>query len=51
MNSDICLFCKNSMTADAVDGTEVLVCFECAGYEGRLMMVDEDESCANVKGE
>ena len=42
-----CLFCGNSMSADAMDGTQVLVCFDCAGYEGREMIVDEEEVCEN----
>lgn len=45
-----CLFCVNSMSADAMDGSEVLVCFDCEGYEGKEMMVDDDGCCANYKG-
>ena len=42
-----CLFCCHSMSADAVDGTEVLVCFECNGFEGKEVIVGEDECCDN----
>lgn len=49
--SKCCLFCVNSMSADGMDGMPVLVCFECEGKEGREMQVDEDETCANFKGE
>ena len=42
-----CLFCVNSMSADAPDGTQVLVCFDCKGYEGTEMRVDE--VCENYK--
>lgn len=51
VNKDVCLFCVNSFSADAMDGSQVLVCFDCAGYEGREMQVDEDETCVNFKGE
>ena len=44
-----CLYCQNSMSSDAMDGSEVLVCFDCEGYEGREMMVDEDGCCKNYK--
>lgn len=43
----MCLFCGNSLTATAADGTDVLVCFDCAGHEGKEMIVDEDEWCSN----
>lgn len=42
-----CLFCVNSMSADAPDGTEVLVCFNCKGHEGKEMYVDA--ACDNYK--
>lgn len=45
-----CLFCVNSLSGDAPDGTEVLVCFDCAGHKNTMMIVDEDESCENFKG-
>lgn len=44
-----CMFCDNSMTAVAFDGSEVLVCFDCVGYEGREMIVNDDDGCANYK--
>lgn len=47
----ICLFCVNSLSGDAPDGTEVLVCFECAGHKGKMMIVWEDETCENFKGQ
>lgn len=40
-----CLFCKHSMSGDAPDGSQVLVCFCCAGYEGKE--VQADEVCEN----
>lgn len=46
----ICLFCVNSWSADAPDGSEVLVCFECAGHEGKETYVGEGESCGNFEG-
>lgn len=46
-NNKICLFCSCSMSSDAPDGSQVLVCFECAGHEGEEMIVGEDECCAN----
>lgn len=51
MKEEICLFCVNSLSADAMDGSQVLVCFDRAGHEGREMQVDEDETCVNFKGE
>lgn len=51
MAEKCCLFCVNSLSADAMDGSQVLVCFECAGFEGQDMQVDEDECCDNFKGE
>lgn len=47
MGDKCCLFCHRSMSGDAPDGTEVLVCFECEGYEGKEMIVGEDEYCGN----
>lgn len=47
MDTKCCLFCNHSMSGDAPDGTEVLVCFECEDYEGKEMIVGEDECCAN----
>lgn len=46
-----CWFCQNSVPATAMDQTEVLVCYNCAGYEGREMQVDEDETCDNFKSD
>lgn len=43
----MCLYCNNSMSADAPDGSQVLVCFDCDGHEGKEMIVGEDEWCAN----
>ena len=42
-----CLLCSNSLSGDAPDGSQVLVCFECEGYEGKEMIVYEDECCNN----
>lgn len=42
-----CLFCNHSMSADAPDGSQVLVCFECKGFEGKEIIVGEDECCEN----
>jgi len=50
MKYKYCLFCVNSMSADAPDGTQVLVCFDCEGFEGKEMIVGEDECCNNYKG-
>ena len=43
MNDKYCLFCGHSMSADAPDGSQVLVCFERDGYEGKEIVVGEDE--------
>lgn len=37
------------MSGDAPDGSQVLVCFDCEGYEGREVYVDEDECCENFE--
>ena len=50
MEYKMCLFCVNSMSADAIDGSQVLICLDCKGFEGREMIVDEDECCDNYKG-
>lgn len=47
MKDKCCLFCHRSMPSDAVDGSEVLICFECEGHEGKEMIVEEDECCGN----
>ena len=46
-NNKYCLFCSHSMSADAMDGSQVLVCFNCKGYEGKEMQVGDDECCDN----
>ena len=46
----LCLFCGSSMSADAIDGSQVLVCFDCEGYEGKEMQVADDDCCANYNG-
>ena len=51
MDERWCLFCKNSLSGDGMDGLPILVCFDCKGHEGREMIVDEDECCGNFKGE
>ena len=38
------------MYTDAMDGSQVLVCFDCDGYEGKEMQVDEDFCCENYNG-
>lgn len=36
------------MSADSIfDGSQILVCFECAGKEGKETIVDEDFVCEN----
>lgn len=49
MSKKCCLFCVNSLSADAMDGTQVLICCECKGHEGQEMQVEEDEYCDNFK--
>ena len=51
MNPDMknCLFCVNSLSADAPDGSPQLVCFEKAGAESELKVVDETQCCRNYK--
>ena len=46
----ICLYCNSSMSGDAPDGSQVLVCFNCAGHEGKEMIVGDDECCPNYNG-
>lgn len=48
--NQMCLYCGNSMSSDAPDGSQVLVCFDCAGYEGKEMIVGDDEYCPNYNG-
>lgn len=43
-----CLFCTNSLSADAPDGLQVLCCFNVPGHEGSERWVDE-ETCENWK--
>lgn len=50
MNNLCCLFCVNSLSADSIfDGSQILVCFDCEGHEGREMIVNEEECCNNYK--
>lgn len=42
-----CLFCNHSMSSDAPDGSQVLVCFECDGFDGKEIIVGDDECCKN----
>lgn len=35
-----CMFCKKSIPEVALDGTEILICFDCKGYEGKGVHVD-----------
>jgi hypothetical protein len=46
-----CLFCVNSLSADAPDGSQVLVCFNVPGHEGSERWVDEEDAktCTNWK--
>jgi len=46
-----CLFCVNSLSADAPDGSQVLCCFNVAGKEGAECYIyeDEAETCENYK--
>ena len=50
MENKYCLFCCHSMSSDAPDGSEVLVCFEREGFEGKEIIVGEDECCDNYNG-
>jgi hypothetical protein len=47
MDSKCCLFCSNSLSGDAPDDSQVLVCFECEGFEGKEIIVGDDEYCGN----
>ena len=42
-----CMFCKKSMLEVALDGTEILICFDCKGYEGKG--VHADHPCDNYE--
>ena len=42
-----CLFCMKSVLADAADGTQILICFDCKGYEGKG--VHADHPCDNYE--
>lgn len=44
-----CLFCVNSLSADAPDGPEVLCCFCVPEHKGLECWVDEEdaETCEN----
>lgn len=42
-----CLFCKKSLSEVALDGTEILICFDCKGYEGKG--VHADHPCDNYE--
>lgn len=46
-----CLFCVNSLSGDAPDGSQGLVCFCVPGHEGSERWVNEDDatSCENFK--
>ena len=46
-----CLFCVNSLSGDAPDGSQVLVCFMVEGREGAECYIYEDEAerCKNYK--
>lgn len=46
-----CLFCVNSLSGDAPDGSQVLVCFDVPGFEGREIYVMEEQAqeCENYK--
>ena len=48
--NSMCLYCNSSMSGDAPDGSQVLVCFDCAGHEGKEMIVGDDEYCTNYNG-
>ena len=49
--NNCCLSCRRSLSGDALDGTQVLVCFDCKGHEGNGMIVGEEECCESYKGE
>lgn len=42
-----CLFCHSPMSGTGLDGTDILVCFNCAGKENLEMEVYEDDYCEN----
>ena len=42
-----CLFCSRSVYGYAIDGSHVLTCFNLKGFEGKEMIVGEDECCEN----
>ena len=46
-----CLFCVNSLSGDAPDGTQALVCFNVPGHDGQERWVDKEEAetCTNYK--
>lgn len=48
-NINNCLFCVNFLSADAPDDSPQLVCFEKAGAESELNVVDEADCCKNYK--
>lgn len=47
VDSRDCMFCKKSLSEVALDGTEILVCFDCKGYEGKG--VHADHPCDNYE--
>lgn len=47
MDYRCCLSCACSLSGDGPDGSQVLVCFNCAGYEGKEVIVGETEICEN----
>lgn len=48
--NSMCLYCNSSLSDDAPDGSQCLVCFDRAGYEGKEMIVGDDEWCPNYNG-
>lgn len=49
-NGRYCIYCGNSCSADAPDGSQVLICFNAAGNEGRGKFVGDLDTCDNYNG-
>ena len=49
MNKKNCLSCQNSVYGTAMDGSDVLICYECAGHKGIAMQVSDEDVCEHFK--
>lgn len=47
MDYRCCLNCACSLSGDGPDDSQVLVCFNCAGHEGKEVIVRDTEICEN----